>query len=460
MDPPRPCTADTLFNIASASKSLTAASVGLLVHDNVNYPTVQYNATMSSLLPDDFAMAEEKYTNEVTVEDILGHRSGIPRHDFSYLGPRATHPDDARSVTRNLRNLEIAYPIRAKYLYCNMMYTVASYLVEKMAGLPFADFLEQRFFRPLDMRSTNLQPERARAKGLGHRIATGYFWDEHGHKYRGVRPRGDPEAQGADSVITSVNDYIKWVRAMVNHEGPITRDVYDGLVRLRIIEDQGDAHLRPFTSPLFYSAGWETYYYRGNTVISHDGNDPGFNTYHFFLPELKSGGVILTNSDSGGAIVNILMREIIDEFLGVPVAERVDWKRTETKPHHAKDEDATAELLPKLCPGSKKPHPQSNPLGAYTGTYRNKGYHSLTVQISNGSLFVDAGDRSFPFTLTLEHLCNQTKYVAHMRFTDSPGTGVEDDIMAEFTLRNNAAARMGLELESDLPGLIWFDKVA
>lgn len=80
MDPPRPCTADTLFNIASASKSLTAASVGLLVHDNVNYPTVQYNATMSSLLPDDFAMAEEKYTNEVTVEDILGHRSGIPRY--------------------------------------------------------------------------------------------------------------------------------------------------------------------------------------------------------------------------------------------------------------------------------------------------------------------------------------------------------------------------------------------
>ncbi|KAJ9356307.1 hypothetical protein DTO280E4_6133 [Paecilomyces variotii] len=94
-EPPVPCTADTLFNIASASKSLTAASVGLLIDDNKHYPEVQYDATMSNLLPGDFVTSEAGYTESITVEDILSHRSGIPPHDFSYMSSRAAEPDDA-----------------------------------------------------------------------------------------------------------------------------------------------------------------------------------------------------------------------------------------------------------------------------------------------------------------------------------------------------------------------------
>lgn len=75
----RSCTPDTLFDIASASKSLTAASVAVLVQDNGKYPQLQYETTISSLLPDDFVMAEDSYTDQVTVEDILSHRTGLPR---------------------------------------------------------------------------------------------------------------------------------------------------------------------------------------------------------------------------------------------------------------------------------------------------------------------------------------------------------------------------------------------
>ena len=73
-----PCTGDTLFDIASSSKSLTAASVALLVDDK-KHPKVQYDALMSGLLPDNFVMAEETYTNGVTVEDVLSHRTGMAR---------------------------------------------------------------------------------------------------------------------------------------------------------------------------------------------------------------------------------------------------------------------------------------------------------------------------------------------------------------------------------------------
>ena len=77
LSPPKECTADTLFDIASASKSLTAASVGLLVADEEKHPHVKYDAIMSQLLPGDFEMPDQEYTKSVTVEDVLSHRTGM-----------------------------------------------------------------------------------------------------------------------------------------------------------------------------------------------------------------------------------------------------------------------------------------------------------------------------------------------------------------------------------------------
>lgn len=72
------CTGDTLFDIASCSKSLTAASVALLV-DEKKHPKVQYDALMSDLLPGDFVMSDNSYTEGITVEDVLSHKTGMAR---------------------------------------------------------------------------------------------------------------------------------------------------------------------------------------------------------------------------------------------------------------------------------------------------------------------------------------------------------------------------------------------
>jgi CubicO group peptidase (beta-lactamase class C family) len=72
-----PCTADTLFDIASSSKSLTAVAIALLVDDE-NFPQLQYDAIMSELLPDDFVLSDDSHTKIVTIDDLLGHRTGMP----------------------------------------------------------------------------------------------------------------------------------------------------------------------------------------------------------------------------------------------------------------------------------------------------------------------------------------------------------------------------------------------
>ncbi|KAL6907228.1 beta-lactamase/transpeptidase-like protein [Trichoderma evansii] len=469
IDPPKPMTTDTLFDIASASKSLTAASVALLVADD-KYPEISYEAEMAKLLPDEFVMPGQGYEG-VTVEDILSHRSGMAPNDNSYLGPRAKHTDDAQSITRNLRNLSTAAPIRSKFMYCNMMYSAASYLVEKKAEVSFADFLEDRFFKPLDMTSTNLQPERSRAKGLGDRISPGHWWDRKAKKYSEFIIPDAPEGQGAGSVITSVNDYVKYVRALMNQEEPFTEDIYKGLIKPRKIVELDDEKLSPFTSPLLYAVGWETHHYRGHLVVAHDGCIAGSSSIHFFIPDFKFGGAIFGNSDDAGYLGEVLLQEFLDELIGLPQDQRLNWdkvlyeKDTDKvyeeygKNDNEDDEDEEKEAeeeRQKLCPGIKEPEPQKMPLSAYTGEYWNPGWRGLVVEIKDGQLFIDCSDRSYVFTLQLRHVCEQTKYIAIQKeVVGGPATVLR----AEFRFDNGTAVRLGVYFEDKLDDYIWFDRV-
>jgi CubicO group peptidase (beta-lactamase class C family) len=72
-----PVTTDTLFNCASMSKAFTAAAISLLVDDNQKYSDVQWNAPVSTLIRGDFVLSDQR-TDQVTLENILSHRSGLP----------------------------------------------------------------------------------------------------------------------------------------------------------------------------------------------------------------------------------------------------------------------------------------------------------------------------------------------------------------------------------------------
>ena len=343
------------------------------------------------------------------------------------------------------------------------MYTVASYLVEQITGSSFKEFLKQTFFDPLGMTSTNLLPANAIAAGLQERIMTPYWWSTENQTYTPVMLQHIPEAQGAGSIITSVNDYIKWVKAIMNQEHPISTEIYKGITKPRIIENPDDDidDLDPRTSTALYAAGLSIRYYRGYKVIDHDGSDPGVGSKHFFLPELKFGGVILGNSNSADQLADVISHELIDEALQVPASERPDWNSRERERDSVSEresQDQNREQRTKLCPdlddGVK--WPQNTPLEAYTGQYWNAGYHGMTVEIKDDQLFVDATDRTMGFTLAFEHLCNQTVYIAH---SNDYYEGREEELAAEFRFENDKVVRMGIDLESELEEYIWFDKV-
>ncbi|KAI1814337.1 beta-lactamase family protein [Poronia punctata] len=483
-----PCTGSTLFDIASSAKSLTAAAVGMLVEDNERYPEIQYETPMSSLLPDDFVMPGVGYTEGVTVEDMLSHRTGMASHDCSLMSPRAASADDARSVTRNLRNLAIAAPIRARYLYCNMMYTVVTHMIEVKTQQSFSTFLEDRIFQPLGMTSTSLQPSRAREKGLGDRIATGYYWDRDTSVYKPIAAQDSPEGQGAGSIVTCADDFVRWIKCLLRREDPVNESVYNGLVRMRSIVNPSGRRLKRLTSPALYAAGLEIYYYRGHMVVGHNGVTAGFGSHFIFLPDLGFGVVVLGNSDGVCAISTTLFRTLIDSKLGVSDTEI----HPPNKGRKKKEKKATSSERADGFPHDQRPEPskqgndiprkgkkaggnpktevqldprkivegmlpsQDIPLTGYSGTYWHPGYRTMVVQIQDGKLFIDGTDRSLGFTLTFESLGGEGQFTAYL---SDMFEGGRDPVRAMFATAGGRATRMGLDLEPVLKELIWFDLV-
>ncbi|KAF5966172.1 hypothetical protein FBULB1_11790 [Fusarium bulbicola] len=473
-----PCTADTLFDIASSSKSLTAAAIALLVED-ADFPEVQYDTIMSELLPEDFVMSDELHTNTVTVDDLLGHHTGMPGHDDSYMGARATEPDDARSITRNLRNLAVAAPPRTRYIYCNMMYTVLTHLIGTKSRQSFSKFLQERIFYRLGMASSSVQPQSANAIGHAHRLAKGHSWDKKSASYREFDAVNCPEGQGAGSVISSANDFIKFLRALIDRDGPISEDVYQGLTRPRSERGANPRQRKTGIDRIFYTAGMDLYWQSGHAVFGHSGDITGFGSRFVFLPDLKFGALVMGNSSGTNSVAAQLFREFVVEVINFDIGRQqlsaiadrgVPMKPPEVRMHEKsvsqnhptgmvktkgrKEKDQKIDCKTGFTSDTAVLRPMT--LGAYTGDYWNPGYHNIRVEIRDNGLFIDATDRSMGFTARLKHKRDQSVYDAHVR--DAFDTG-DEVLMAEFTIEDGKVVRMGMDLEALVGDLIWFDKV-
>lgn len=97
--------------------------------------------------------------------------------------------------------------------------------------------------------------------------------------------------------------------------------------------------------------------------------------------------------------------------------------------------------------------PQETPLGAHVGIYWNAGYRTMTVQIKDEQLFIDATGRSMGFTMIFEHVKDQTEYIAHLKddikLTNEP-------VDARFVFEDGQGVKMGLDLELAIRDMIWF----
>lgn len=466
-------TEHTHFAVGSTTKAFTAAGVSFLVDNNEEYPHIQWDTPVHSIIPDDFVLYDDWYTTHVTIEDALSHRSGLPGHDFTWAFNTAT-PHEA---VRKLRHLPLTEPIRSKWQYCNLMFVTMGHLIESVTGNTLGNFLRKHIWAPLGMNETFISFAEARAARPPVDISRGYYTDRAGNSVD-VGDYDWSQSSGAGNMVSSATDYAKWLHAMIDRAPPISPASHEQLVRAHSItvpDVLGPGFAA--SAPITYGFGWGIDSYYGEVLIDHGGAQPGYATTVFYLPRRKFGLVLFSNNMmAGGMAIRPLALSLIDDLLRVPDNERVDWVALGDRVLRMINSTFTREILQLIYPTIPDPPlPPSANLSAFTGGYSHPAYPPLNITHGDdhcpGDLLPPLSTHTKPIKLCITSLFNKglNDYtpveIMHVS-GDFWVLGAEFDGMptltkVEFRLGLDGRAQsVGVLIESAMKGeLIWWDRV-
>ncbi|KAK6078726.1 MutS domain V [Seiridium cupressi] len=380
--PNTPATPDTLYYIASCTKSFTAASL-IYTLDNCSktHPTGQQwsvNSKLRDILGDDFVLPSDYATQHASLKDALAHRLGIPRHDMSYGGAGY----GITELVRSLRHLPMFAELREEWRYLNQGYMLIQAVIQKLTGLWIGNVHHEAIWGPLGMHltSTNLSVALELDRSGKALLSQGYSYNPFTRKLQ-AQPPTDTELVGGGGIISSVSDMAKWVRALM--EGgkglPLRAEDVKSLTTPLMVK--GGHERFEHMSPTLYAMGWQTAHYRGVEVVEHGGEVMGYTSQMAFLPDKQWGVVILANADEyGNQAMSSVFIKLLDDFLGVEESDRQDVIKAQEE-NLEREIEAWTNARERLFPDvPDQPVPRSLPLEAYAGTYWNAGYRSLNFR--------------------------------------------------------------------------------
>ena len=260
---------NTRFHIASVSKSFTAAAILLLEqrgHLTVNDP-------LSKFIPD------YPDGNKITVHELLSHRSGIVNANNL---PEYTQKSKSRislnDVIAMFENKPLAFDPGSKFQYSNSNYNLLAYIIEKVSGETYGDFLQKNIFKPLDMRDT---ADDTGADKLTANQASGYVPEG----MNAVRPA--PELnwsikRGNGSLYSTAADLYKWSRALY------TDTILNRTERQKMFSDYGG-----------FGYGWFVRPQAGREASVINGRSPGFTASLLRFVNDDTCVILLANTYSG-----------------------------------------------------------------------------------------------------------------------------------------------------------------
>lgn len=371
---PTPVDEKTLFAIGSSSKAFTAAAIAMLVDEK----KVALDASAATYLPG-FQLYDPYATRELTVRDLLSHRSGLARGELAWYGS----PFDRDEIVRRVRYLKPAWSFRSQFGYQNIMYVAAGQVVAKVSGRSWDDFVRERLFTPLGMNTASTT-----IRGLEGVADLARPHAEVNDTVRAVAWRNIDNAGAAGSINANAVEMAQWVRLQ------LARGSYGGtpLISPRLVDEMHQAHTvirvdsaarasNPYTHLQAYGLGWFLQDHRGRLMVHHGGNVDGFTALVGMIPEEQIGVVLLTNMNGTG-ITTPLMLRIFDLHLKAPAK---DWsaealQRLEADRGRARAAQARAEG--QRVAGTRP----SLPLAAYAGTYTDSLYGDVVVKEEGGTL--------------------------------------------------------------------------
>jgi CubicO group peptidase (beta-lactamase class C family) len=299
-----PVTTATVFPIMSCTKAFTAAAIGLLVDQG----KVGWGDKVVHYLPD-FKLSDTSITNELTIADILSHRSGLESYEGDLLWYGTSY--SRQEIVKRIKYSAVRNRFRKDHGYQNVMYLVAGLVIEKVTGQSWDDFIEAKFFSPLSMKksSTSIK-EMVKAKS-------------HAKPHLTSQPLALMNLDNiapAGAINSTIDDLLNWLllwidKGMYKGKKLFSELTYDTITTEKIkVSSSSDES---------YGFGWNIGYANGKKVLAHGGGLPGFKSYAIIMPENKTGVVILTNK------LTYLNEELAGIILNYLNGEETDWKNAE-----------------------------------------------------------------------------------------------------------------------------------
>jgi CubicO group peptidase (beta-lactamase class C family) len=368
-----PVTAQTIFAVGSLSKAFTATAAAMLVDEG----RLSLDAPVTTYLPE-FRLADPA-TRDVTLRDLLSHRTGTARSELAWYGSRA----DRAELVRRAQYLPAAAPFRSTFIYNNIMYLAAGQVVGRVADTSWDEVVRTRIFTPLGMTSTGTT-----VRELSHQadVAT-----PHAAVATGVITipwRNADNIGPAGSINSNVVDMAQWVRLQLGagaYGGRqlVSRRLSDEMHSPQtIIPLQGLAkRFEPLAHLAAYGMGWVLNDHGGRLVVKHTGGIDGMSSLVALVPEERFGFVVLTNLD-GTFLPSALALRLIDLQLGRAARDWSKELRNVVDSVESAMRDAQADADSRRLIGTRP----SLPLSAYTATYADSAYGQLTVREEGGKL--------------------------------------------------------------------------
>lgn len=397
-----PVDADTVFQLASLSKSVGATAVAR----EVGLGHVAWDQPMRELLPW-FELSDPKASKLVTLGDLYAHRTGLPEH----IGDRLEDMGyDQRQVLERLRHVPLD-GFRSKYGYTNFGLTAGGIATAAAAGVDWAALSEQAIYRPLGMSRTDSRFAdfmKRDNRVIGHRKIDGNWVPN-------VMRVPDAQAPAA-SVTSSVNDLAKWLSMLLGDGVFAGQRVVDARALAPALSPQVESS--PATEGR--SAGHYGYGFNvgttaaGRKTYGHSGAFAlGTATAFKAVPSTGIAIVVLTNGYPIG----------VPEILSAQFFDLVEYGAIQrdyaglSEPFFAGLNAPEGSLVGVARPASPAP---SQPLSAYAGTYRNDYHGPLQVEVSGNALLLTLG--AAPLRLPLTHWDTNVFTFTLVNENASPGT--------------------------------------
>lgn len=364
---------NTMFDVASLSKSFTAAAIATLVDEG----KMRWDDPLRRHLPQ-VEFKDPYRTAHVTIRDLLTHRLGLEQGNFMMRFPDYS----TEEVLRRLRYLDEREPFRTGMIYSNVAYGAAGEAAASAAKMPFLDLVRTRLLEPLGMKDSTA--------GIDHTLARNHAVS-HGivdKKLVPIRTRKRKNIDGANAVNSTAKDMANW---LLFHLGDGTWNGKRIISEAAMNEMHSPHNIIPTTPQMRaarhvhffggYGLGWQVMDYRGHKMLWHSGSADGMPVYMSILPAEKIGLVVLTNSWDAPFLHGSIAARILDTLLGLPLT--MDHAAEALKSHRS----ATPPAEPVRIPDTKP----SRPLEAYAGTYVDELHGDMVITHAGGKLTLQFG---------------------------------------------------------------------